>query len=328
MHSPALLVRCLLALVLAVPLTSARAQTVWEMATEYPASAMPGEGVATFARLVGEKSGGRLTVNASFDATKGKSAEILAAVREGRLQAGDAFAGALGTLDPVFGLSSLPFLTPSLEAAKTLAAQARTAYAETLARHGQRLLYTTPWPPTGLWAKRAVLTPDDMRQLSVRTYDDTSTAVLQAVGAKAVNLSFADAMPKLREGAVDAVLSSGDGGAGRRLWDFLPHFTAINYAIPLSLATVSNAAFAALPADLQGTIEAAAAETETRQWSAIGARLEQNYARMRANNVTIHTEIGAELRAALRQAAAGAIDDWRRKAGPAGAAVLDAVPAR
>jgi len=40
-------------------------------------------------------------------------------------------------------------------------------------------------------------------------------------------------------GEIDAVLSSGDGGAGRKLWDHLPHFSEINYAIPLSFTTVN-----------------------------------------------------------------------------------------
>ena len=35
----------------------AQAQTRWEIATEYPANAMPGEGVALFAKLVTETSG-------------------------------------------------------------------------------------------------------------------------------------------------------------------------------------------------------------------------------------------------------------------------------
>jgi hypothetical protein len=39
-------------------------------------------------------------------------------------------------------------------------------------------------------------------------------------------------VPRLRAGELDAVLSSGDGGAGARLWEVLPHFTALDYASP------------------------------------------------------------------------------------------------
>src|SRR5882724_7520264 len=88
-----------------------RAQTVWDMPTEYPANAMPGVGLTAFAKHVAELSAGRLAIKPSFDAASGiKSAGMLAAIAEGRVQAGDAFAGSLEAEDPIFALPSLPFL--------------------------------------------------------------------------------------------------------------------------------------------------------------------------------------------------------------------------
>ncbi|MFX8215067.1 hypothetical protein ABTL18_19655, partial [Acinetobacter baumannii] len=79
------------------------------------------------------------------------------------------------------------------------------------------------------------------------------------------------------------------------LWQFLPHFSEVNYALPISLATVNLAAYEALPTDLRAIVDDAAAETERRQWSAIRTRLEENYARMRANGVTIHAKLPGDL---------------------------------
>ena len=322
--------RFLPAIALAFGLPSAAvAQTVWEMPTEYPASAIPGEGVASFARLVNERSGGRLTINPSFDAAKGiKSAGMVAAVQEGKVAAGDAFAGALGAVNPLFGLSSLPFLATSIEDAKRLAEIARPTYAKVFAGYGQRILYTTPWPASGIWSKQPVTSAKDLAGLSIRTYDATSTTVMDNAGAKAVNLSFADAMPKVKDGSVTAVLSSGDGGAGRNLWQFLPHFSEVNYALPISLATVNLAAYEALPADLRAIVDEAAAETERRQWSAIRTRLDENYARMRANGVIIHADLPADLTQRLATAGKAAVEEWRGKAGAEGAAILDAFAKR
>jgi TRAP-type C4-dicarboxylate transport system substrate-binding protein len=305
------------------------AQTVWEMPTEYPASAIPGEGVATFARLVNERSGGRLAITPSFDASMGiKSAGMVAAVQEGKVAAGDAFAGALGAVHPLFGLSSLPFLATSIEDARRLTDLARPAYAKVFAGYGQRILYTTPWPASGIWSKEPVIAAKDLAGLSIRTYDATSTTVMGNAGAKPTNLSFADAMPKIKDGSVTAVLSSGDGGAGRNLWQFLPHFSEVNYALPISLATVNLAAYEALPAGLRQIVDEAAAETERRQWSAIRTRLDENYARMRANGVTIHADLPADLTQGLRAAGKAAVEDWRGKAGADGAAILDAFAKR
>lgn len=313
--------------VLAVPamLTApASAQTTrWDMPTEYPANSMPGEGVATFARLAMAGTGGRLTVAPSFDASAGvRSAQMLDAIRAGRFPAGDSFAGALGGAHPLFLLSSLPFLATTIDDARRLYAAARPGYDAVLNTMGQRVLYGTPWPPTGIWAKTPIRRPEELRGLAIRTYDATGTEVLRAAGAAPTELSFADLMPRLRDGSVNAVLSSGDGGAGRRLWEFLPHFTALTYAQPVSLASVNLAALAALDADLRNAVVNAAAETERHLWTLVRTRLDENYARMRANGVTITSEVTPELRALLDRAAEAAIADWSRRAGPEGATIL------
>jgi TRAP-type C4-dicarboxylate transport system substrate-binding protein len=131
-------------------------------------------------------------------------------------------------------------------------------------------------------------------------------------------------MPKLADGSIAAVLSSGDGGAGRRLWDHLRHFTEINYAVPLSLATLGEAAYAALPADLREAVDRAAAATETRQWQLLETRLAENYARMTANGVTITKSeaLTPELRVLLARSAGDAVQAWKAQVGPDGAQLL------
>src|SRR3954465_5568093 len=87
-----------------------QAQTVWDMPTEYPQNAMPGVGLTAFTKHVTELGAGKLTITPSFDAKPGiKSPPKLTAISEGKVQAGDAFAGGLEAEDPVFALPSLPF---------------------------------------------------------------------------------------------------------------------------------------------------------------------------------------------------------------------------
>src|SRR6267142_1986620 len=149
-----LLFRLLAGALLLLHPAAARAQTVWDMATEYPQSAMPGLGVTTFAKHVAESSAGKLQIRPSFDASGGiRSAGMLAAIAEGRVQAGDAFAGALEAEDAIFALPSLPFLVTSIADARRLADLARPFLAAALQNKGQRLLYLTPWPPSGVWSK-------------------------------------------------------------------------------------------------------------------------------------------------------------------------------
>ena len=60
-----------------------------------------------------------MTVTNAFDnQLKINSGEMPRAALDGRIAGGDAFAGALSGLDPVLGLSTLPFLVQSVDLAR------------------------------------------------------------------------------------------------------------------------------------------------------------------------------------------------------------------
>ena len=304
------------------------AQTVWDMPTEYPANAMPGVGLTAFAKHVTELSAGKIAIKPSFDAASGiKSPAMLAAIAEGRVQAGDAFAGSLEAEDPIFALPSLPFLVTSTADAKRLADIARPHLAAALQKKGLRLLYLTPWPPSGIWSKTSLTSPPDLAGLSIRTYDRISTEVFLNAGAKAASISFADTMPKLVDGSINAVLSSGDGGAGRKLWEYLPCFSEITYSLPLSIASVNQAAYNGLSADTRAAVDAASRQTESDLWLALSTRLEENYQRMRQNGVAIDSNPEPLIVEALRTGAAAAQRAWCTRSGPICAEILDAFKA-
>jgi TRAP-type C4-dicarboxylate transport system substrate-binding protein len=312
------------ALLLLCP-AAVRAQAVWDMPTEYPENAMPGLGVTTFARHLADFSAGKIQVRPSFDASAGiRSAGMLAAVAEGRVQAGDAFAGSLEGEDPIFALPSLPFLVTSIADARRLADLARPLLAGALRNRGQRLLYLTPWPPSGIWSKLPLKAPSDLSGLSIRTYDKVSSEVFVSVGARAASISFADTMPKLIDGSITAVLSSGDGGVGRGLWKFLPYFSEITYSMPLSVASVNQALYDALSPELREAVDTAGRQTETELWSALSTRLQENYQRMRENGVTIDSSPAPAVAAALQSAAAAAQHAWCDRSGPICLQLLDA----
>jgi TRAP-type C4-dicarboxylate transport system substrate-binding protein len=198
---------------------------------------------------------------------------------------------------------------------------ARSRYEVVLKRFDQKLLYSTPWPASGIWAKVPVDTPEAVAKLKIRTYDNTGTELMTALGATASVVSYPDLTAKFKSGEIDAVLSSGDGGAGRKLWEYLLHFTEINYAMPLSLTTVNLDAWNALDAPTQKAI--VDAETEARQWRALDGRLAKNYERMRENGMTITRSVSPALAPKFRSAAEVAIADWQRKTSAEGSEVLE-----
>lgn len=303
--------------------TAAAEPAQWRIVTEYPATAMPGEGIATFAETATRLADGGLVVRPSFDAPDGlRSQAMLDAVSQGKVAAADAFTGPLAAEAPIFGLSTLPFLTASSADTARLLQIARPAYEAALTERGLVLLYATPWPASGIWSRTSLDGAAALHGLRIRTYDATSTEVLRRAGAAPVQVSFAEALPRFRSGELDAALSSGDGGAGARLWEVLPHFTVIDYASPLSLAFCSAAALAMVPAQVQAAVAEAGRQTEAHQFQAIATRLAENETRMRDNGVQIGR--APELREALQRAAGPAIDAWTAQAGEQGRAILAA----
>ena len=104
---PALALPALALPALALPLVAAgraRAQgQPWTVATEYPASAIPGEGVAYFAAAIAARG---IPATALPNGPEGyRSAAAFEALAAGRFAVADAFAGALAAADPVFLLS-------------------------------------------------------------------------------------------------------------------------------------------------------------------------------------------------------------------------------
>jgi TRAP-type C4-dicarboxylate transport system substrate-binding protein len=325
MRFPAKRIRAFLALtVLILSAAPAMAQVNWRMTTEYPQNNISGIGLTTFADRVAARTNSFVTVTGAFDnELKINSGEMPRAALDGRIAGGDAFAGALSGLDPVLGLSTLPFLVQSVEIARATNARARPLYEKAFAARGLKLLYLTIWPATGLWSDHALTGADDLPKLNLRAYDANSNAVMRAAGANAQFLPMDKALAGLKEHQLNAFLTSGDGGAGRKLWDFLPHFTAINYAMPISIAFVRSEAFAALPEPMQREVMAAAAETEQSQFALLAHRTAENYARMRDNGVTIVEPAPQFLVTALRSAATNTIAAWEAQAGTDATAIVD-----
>jgi TRAP-type C4-dicarboxylate transport system substrate-binding protein len=303
--------------------SQASSQVVWRMTTEYPENNISGIGLVTFAKHVSERTNGVVTVVNAFDNTlKISSGEMPRAALEGRIAGGDAFAGALSSLDPVLALSTLPFLVQSVDLARATNTRARPLYEKAFAARGLKLLYLTIWPATGLWSDHSLSGPDDLPKLNLRAYDANSSAVMRAAGANAQFLPMDKALAGLKDHQLNAFLTSGDGGAGRKLWDFLPHFTAINYAMPVSIAFVRSEDFAALTEPMQREVMAAAAETEQSQFALLAHRTTENYARMRENGVSIVEPAPQSLVVALRSAATSTIAAWEAQAGTDAAAIV------
>ncbi|MEO1331300.1 MAG: TRAP transporter substrate-binding protein [Pseudomonadota bacterium] len=295
----------------------------WDMANEYNDTSIHAEGDKVFAAALLEKTGGAIKITHHFGGAIGfKSKDQLDAVADGALPIANTFVGPLGGIDPMFLLPSLPFLAATPTEARRLYEIAKPRYEAVFAANNQKLLYSSPWPPSGFWAHAPMDSLEALSGLKIRTYDANGTVTLKAAGAAPIQLSWADVAPQLATGGVSGVLTSAESGVNGKFWEHLSHFTEANYAMPLNMVHINLDVWNDLDADQQAAVLAAAKAAEDYTWNEVKQRVASNYQEMRENGIVIVDGLAPEYLAALRAAGDEARAVWIEKTGPDGAAIL------
>ena len=223
----------------------------------------------------------------------------------------------------MFLLPSLPFLAATPDDARRLYLLAKPKYEAVFAANNQKLLYTSPWPPSGFWANKPVDSVEALEGLKIRTYDANGTVTLKAAGAAPIQLSWADVVPQLATGGISGVLTSAESGVNGKFWEHLTHFTEVNYAMPLNMVHINLDVWKGLTPTQKQAILDAAKIAEDHNWSAVEKRVEANYAEMRKQGVTIVSGVQPSYLEALRTAGAEARETWLSKTGAKGRDILD-----
>lgn len=301
----------------------------WNLANEYSESSIMGVGDRTFIDAVSELSGGKIKITPHFDGSIGyKSVDQFDAVGEGALEIGDTVMGAVAGIEPMFLLSSLPFIAGSSADAKLLWEIGRPHYEAIFEKHNQVLLWATPWPPSGIWANSPVTSQPELAQLKIRAWDPSGVKTMSNAGATAVQISWADTVPQVAAGAINAVLTSADGGVTVKFWEFFKNFTAVNYSMALNMTHMNKDVYDALSEEQKKIIRDAAQRANDAAWAELDKRVAKNYADMRANGVTITEGISSAFNADLRKAGEAVYTDWLAKVGPVGQQILDEYQSR
>ena len=308
----------------------ALAETVkWDMANEYQATSIHGQAQAVFAETARDASGGSIDITSHFGGSIGyKSKEHFDAVADGALPIANTSMGQVAGIEPMFLLSSLPFLVGSASEAQTLWDVAKPYYEEVFARNNQILLYASPWPPAGIWAKKAIVSGDSLAGVKVRAWDASGTSTLQTAGAAAIQMSWADVVPQLASGGIDGVLTSAEGGTNAKFWEHLTHFSAINYSMSLNMTHVNKDAHDALSDDQRAALSTAAQAASDAAWGALATRVAENFAEMEANGITVIKDVPSEFLGLLSTSGASVYSDWLKKVGTDGEAILAAYRAQ
>jgi TRAP-type C4-dicarboxylate transport system substrate-binding protein len=313
----------LAAAALALAVTQASAQTKWNLPSAYPNDNPHVENLAQFAKDVAEATGGKLQIQVHGGASLFKGPEIKRAVATGQAQTGEILISILENESPIFGIDVVPFLATSFPEAMKLWLASKPLVEQKLAAQGIQVLFTVPWGPQGIYAKKELNSIEDMKGLKWRAYNVGTARIGELVGAQAVTVQAAELPQALATGVVNAFMSSGATGYDSKVWETLTHFYDTRAWIPRNVTFINKAALDSLDKPTQEAVLKAAKVAEARGWKLWETKTEWYHDEIKKKGMKV-VKPSPELAAGFKKIGEQLTADWLKRAGAEGQAVVEA----
>lgn len=317
-------VRALAGLVLAGSVaTAAAAQTKWDMPTPYPDGNFHTKNVAMFAADVDKATNGSLKITVHSAGSLIKHPEIKRAVRQGTAPIGEILESLASNEAPVYGVDSVPFLATGYDAAKKLYAAQKPFLEKQLASEGLMLLYSVPWPPQGIYAKRTITKVEDLKGLKFRTYNAMIGRIAALAGAIPTQIEVPDLPTAFATGRVDVMITSASTGVDTKAQDYLTDYIDTQAWLPRNIVFVNKAAFDKLSAAEKKAVMDAAKTAEERGWKMSIDEMTIKTNALKAAGIKVSTPT-PELKAGFAKIGDVIAGEWEKSAGADGKAMLAA----
>lgn len=298
--------------------TSAIAQTIkWDMSESFPPTSLSGQAAGDFARLVKEKSGGKIEINVHYSGSLGLGEkDILTAVEQGVVPLSSTILDKVLTTMPLASVQFIPFMAGSMKDGRAIWYAARP-FAEThLGKLNQVLLFESFGLPVGVWSKKPVADVASLKTLKLRTNNPNTTKTFQNAGATPTFLAWGDVPAALSTGVIDSVVTSCESGVSARFYEQMKYYTRLDIEIGVFMVHMHKPTLDKLTPELRRAVLDAAAEARTAALIRTTARIDENTKTMKANGVTVVDTLQPQFRAQLVKAGSFLMDDWKKKVGP------------
>jgi TRAP-type C4-dicarboxylate transport system substrate-binding protein len=150
-----------------------------------------------------------------------------------------------------------------------------------------------------------------------------TSRIAEIVGAQGVTIQAAELPQALATGVVNSFMSSGGTGYDSKVWESLTHFYDTQAWIPKNVTFVNKAAFDALDKPTQEAILKAAKTAEERGWKMWQEKAGWYLDQLKAKGMKVQAP-SPELKSGFQKVGEQLTQDWLKKAGPEGQAIVDA----
>lgn len=279
-----------------------------------------------FADKVKEKSKGRMEIRVHPASSLYPQNEQIPAVVDGRVEIAPILSGYMVDMFLEMAALDLPFMTSSLDEARTAAEKLRPYYIERLAKRDILLLAIGTWPTQQLFStKKPFAKVDDWKGSKIRVYGTETAELTKALGGAPVNIPFGEVYTALQRNVADGAVTSATNAEPMKFFEVCKY---INYwfiqGAGVEFLGCNKKALNALPKDLQQVVLDSIKESrfEDKEWEdakAFDARAKKRCAEL---GMTVVEVPQAEIDKA-RSMIKPAWDGWLKRTGPEGKRALE-----
>src|SRR3989442_7413432 len=250
--------RTLVAVALALATSQGWAQTKRDLPSPYPDRSLHRKNVRQFADEVGRATRGSLQIQVHSNGALIKHPEIKRAVQTGQVPIGELLISVLANESPLFAFDSNPFVANSYPKEAKLWHIARPYLEKRLDAQGIKLLYSVPWPPQGIYAKKEINSTADLKGAKFRTYSPTTARLAELMGAIPTTVQVPDIPQAFKTGLVDSMITSGATGVDTQARVYLSYSYETQALLPQNMVVVNKSASSRLSSATQKSLTHAA----------------------------------------------------------------------
>jgi TRAP-type C4-dicarboxylate transport system substrate-binding protein len=302
---------------------AASAQTQWDLPANYGASAFHTKNIVQFAAEVDKATGGSLKIVVYPGGARIEHADIKRAVSDGKVAAGEILISLAADEAPVYGVDSIPFLATGYDGARKLYEVQKPCLEKQLAKEGLVLLFSVPWPPQGIYAKREIKSIDDLKGLKFRTYNVMTKRIAELVGAQPTQIEVPDLPAAFASGRVEVMITSASSGVQSKAEEYLTHYIDTQAWLPRNMVFANKAAFDLLSAVEQQALTEAAGAAEERGWKLSIEEMTIKTTALKNAGILVLAP-SEQLKTGLAKIGGAVSGEWATSAGADGEAMLAA----
>ncbi|MCF3933604.1 TRAP transporter substrate-binding protein [Acuticoccus sp. M5D2P5] len=216
-----------------------------------------------------EASGGKVTTTfGSLDDLGMQGPEVLRLLGLGMFDISEGTLSYMAGEAPAFEALDLPGLTSDIKAQRQMADAFRpTLEKEMMERFNVKLLSMAPIALQVLYCSKPVSDLSDLNGLTVRTFNRAMAELVEGLGAKSVNIPFAEVVPALERGVADCAITGTSAGNTARWWEVTDHLVVLPMGWSMTFFAANANNWGRLSEETQAFLTEQFAGMEDRQWA-------------------------------------------------------------